>query len=37
MSAGQKELAIEYYEKSLTLNPQNTNGTEMLKKLRAEK
>ncbi|HEY6271882.1 MAG TPA: serine hydrolase [Terriglobales bacterium] len=37
MSAGQKELAIEYYEKSLKLNPQNTNGTEMLKKLRAEK
>jgi CubicO group peptidase (beta-lactamase class C family) len=37
MSAGQKELAIQNYEKSLELNPQNTNGADMLKKLRAEK
>jgi len=36
MEDGQKELAIQYYEKSLELNPENTNGMEMLKKLRAE-
>jgi CubicO group peptidase (beta-lactamase class C family) len=37
MKAGQKELAIQNYEKSVELNPQNTNGVEMLKKLRAGK
>lgn len=37
MNAGQKELAIQNYEKSVKLNPQNTNGAEMLKKLRAGK
>jgi CubicO group peptidase (beta-lactamase class C family) len=37
MNAGQKELAIQNYEKSLELNPQNTNGADMLKKLREGK
>jgi CubicO group peptidase (beta-lactamase class C family) len=36
MNTGQKELAITNYEKSLELNPQNTNGADMLKKLRGE-
>ena len=36
MNAGKTELAIQNYEKSMELNPQNTNGAEMLKKLRAE-
>lgn len=34
MNAGQKELAIKNYEKSLELNPDNHNGAEMLKKLK---
>jgi CubicO group peptidase (beta-lactamase class C family) len=34
MNAGQKELAIQNYERSLELNPKNTNGVDMLKKLR---
>jgi CubicO group peptidase (beta-lactamase class C family) len=34
MNAGQKDLAIQNYEKSLELNPKNTNGVDMLKKLR---
>src|SRR5262249_40964605 len=34
MNAGQKDLAIQNYEKSLELNPKNTNGADMLKKLR---
>ena len=33
MMAGNKELAILNYKKSLELNAQNTNGTEMLKRL----
>jgi hypothetical protein len=33
MKQGEKELAIENYQKSLELNPNNTNGKEMLKKL----
>jgi CubicO group peptidase (beta-lactamase class C family) len=33
MTNGDKELAIANYKKSLELNPQNTNGREMLKKL----
>jgi CubicO group peptidase (beta-lactamase class C family) len=37
MKAGQKELAIQNYEKSVQMNPQNTNGVEMLKKLREGK
>jgi len=36
MVAGKTDLAIQYYEKSMELNPQNTNGAEMLKKLRGE-
>jgi len=36
MNAGQKELAIKNYEKSLELNPENKNGAEMLKKLKAQ-
>jgi tetratricopeptide (TPR) repeat protein len=36
-AAGKKELAIENYEKSLKLDPKNTNATEWLKKLRAQK
>jgi hypothetical protein len=34
MKAGQKELAIENYAKSIELNPDNKNGVEMLKKLK---
>ena len=33
MKAGEKDLAIANYKKSLELNPQNSNGREMLKKL----
>jgi CubicO group peptidase (beta-lactamase class C family) len=33
MTAGEKELAITNYKKSIELNPKNTNGVEMLKKL----
>jgi penicillin V acylase-like amidase (Ntn superfamily)/Flp pilus assembly protein TadD len=33
MAAGNKELAVENYGKSLELNPGNENATEMLKKL----
>jgi CubicO group peptidase (beta-lactamase class C family) len=34
LKAGEKDLAIENYEKSLQLNPQNQNGVETLKKIR---
>ncbi len=34
MKDGQDQLAIEYYQKSLELNPENTNGKEMLEKIR---
>jgi CubicO group peptidase (beta-lactamase class C family) len=34
MAAGNKKLAIENYERSIALDPSNTNGIEMLKKLR---
>src|SRR5215471_1124447 len=37
MRAGKKELAIQNYQKSLELNPQNTNGADMLKQLREGK
>jgi CubicO group peptidase (beta-lactamase class C family) len=33
MIAGDKELAIKYYKKSLELNPENTNAVEKLKEL----
>ena len=36
MNAGQKAQAILNYEKSLQLNPANTNATEMLKRLRGD-
>jgi Flp pilus assembly protein TadD len=34
MDAGQKDLAISNYEKSVQLNPKNQNGIDMLKKLK---
>jgi CubicO group peptidase (beta-lactamase class C family) len=34
---GERELAIKNYERSLELNPNNTGGTEALKKLRENK
>lgn len=34
MRSGDRELAIENYQKSLELNPQNTNAIDRLKKLR---
>lgn len=34
MNAGDTEKAIELYEKSLEINPANTNATEMLERLR---
>jgi Flp pilus assembly protein TadD len=33
MNNGEKELAITNYRKSLELNPANSNGAEILKKL----
>ena len=36
MENGDRELAIQNYNTSLELNPQNTNGVEMLKRLRSE-
>jgi tetratricopeptide (TPR) repeat protein len=36
MIKGDKELAIKNYQKSVELNPQNTNGLEMLKKLQGK-
>jgi len=36
MNNGQKDLAIQNYQKSLDLNPDNTNAVAMLKKLRGE-
>ncbi len=35
--AGQLDLAIENYEKSVELNPENTNGVAVLERLRAER
>jgi CubicO group peptidase (beta-lactamase class C family) len=37
LKAGQKELAIQNYQKSVELNPQNQGGIEALKKLRDQK
>ena len=34
MMNGQKDLAVKYYEKSIELNPGNTNAVEMIKKLK---
>jgi CubicO group peptidase (beta-lactamase class C family) len=36
MTKGDKELAIKNYQRSLELDPQNTNATEMLKRLRGD-
>lgn len=36
MTNGDKEQAIASYKKSLTLNPQNSNGAQMLKKLQRQ-
>jgi imidazolonepropionase-like amidohydrolase len=36
MDNGDKQLAIENYQKSLQLNPGNTNGVRMLKKLNSQ-
>jgi tetratricopeptide (TPR) repeat protein len=36
MKAGEKALAIQNYEKSLKLNPKNTNAVDMLKKLKGK-
>jgi Tfp pilus assembly protein PilF len=33
MEQGDKESAIKYYEKSLSLNPDNINAKEMINKL----
>jgi predicted TPR repeat methyltransferase len=33
---GDRKLAIRNYEKSLEINPKNSNGAQMLKKLRAQ-
>jgi cytochrome c-type biogenesis protein CcmH/NrfG len=35
MDNGDKQLAIENYQKSIQLNPSNKNAVEMLKKLNA--
>jgi tetratricopeptide (TPR) repeat protein len=37
MTRGDKDLAIENYEKSLEINPQNDNGREILKRLKEGK
>ena len=36
MDAGERDLAIQNYEKSLELNPKNQNAVSQLKKLRAK-
>ena len=36
MDAGDKPLAIAYYQKSLAINPKNTNAVVMLKKMGAQ-
>jgi glyoxylase-like metal-dependent hydrolase (beta-lactamase superfamily II) len=37
MLIGENELAIQYYEKSMQINPDNDNGAAMLKRLKSEK
>ncbi len=37
MNAGETELAIKNYEKSLEINPQNTNAIDILKRIKKEK
>lgn len=36
LSRGDKQKAIEYYQKSLVLNPKNKNAAAMLAKLRSQ-
>ena len=36
MVQGKNDLAIEYYEKSIALNPNNQNGIDMLKRLKGQ-
>jgi hypothetical protein len=36
MDNGDQQLAIEYYQKSLQINPGNSNAVRMLKKLNAQ-
>ena len=36
MINGQKTLAIENYEKSIAINPDNENGKAMIKKLKGQ-
>ena len=36
MNAGEKWLAVEYYQKSLEKNPKNGNAVKMMQKLNAE-
>jgi hypothetical protein len=35
MDSGDKPLAIQFYEKSLSLNPNNSNAVSQLKKLKS--
>jgi Tfp pilus assembly protein PilF len=35
MTAGDDERAIEYYRRSLEINPGNTNATQMIDKIRS--
>jgi Tfp pilus assembly protein PilF len=35
MNAGDSDHAIEFYEKSLAINPGNTNATAMIDKIRS--
>jgi tetratricopeptide (TPR) repeat protein len=37
LELGKKELAIEFYEKSVKIKPENNNAAEMLKSLRSQK
>ncbi len=37
MENGQNDLAVEYYQKSLKLNPQNTNAVNMLERIKKKK
>ncbi len=36
MNAGENAKAIQFYEKSLEINPANTNAVDMLKKIRSQ-
>jgi len=37
MNKGDHKKAIEYYEKSIKLNPHNENGKQMIQKLKEKK